>query len=148
MIINDAKTRTMQLTPIILIIDDEPEIASAYSLILSREGYRAVSAAEGLEALRLAEREQPDIVLLDINLSGWDGLRLLGSLQVLAADASIIVVSGYLDPATEEVAMDCGAKECLAKPVSAAVLKACIATTLANSASSVELRRKLLALPR
>ncbi len=138
----------MSLSPTVLIVDDEPEVTAAFAAVLAPEGYRVVIASDGLEALRRAEEAQPHIVLLDINLSGWDGLRLLGSLQALAPDASIIIVSGYLDAVTEEIAMDRGAKACLAKPVSATALQHCLADLLTDHARSLELRRLLLALPR
>ena len=61
----------------ILVIDDEAAIRDSLRMTLEYEGYEFVGAATGQEGLALAEREAPDLVLLDVKMPGMDGLEVL-----------------------------------------------------------------------
>jgi len=65
----------------VLVVDDEPTIAEVVSRYLERAGYRATTAADGLEAVRLAAERRPDLVVLDVMLPGLDGLQVLRRLR-------------------------------------------------------------------
>jgi two-component system response regulator ResD len=65
----------------VLVVDDEPTISEVVSRYLERAGYRAATAADGLEALRLASECHPDLVVLDLMLPQLDGLEVLRRLQ-------------------------------------------------------------------
>ena len=67
--------------PLILVVEDEPGIASILTAYLQRDGLRAQHAADGLEGLRLFRQLRPDLVLLDIHLPGMDGLDLLREIR-------------------------------------------------------------------
>ena len=60
----------------ILIVDDEEDTLSAIGFCLSQEGFSIVEARDGLEALRVAEREQPEVVVLDVMLPGLNGYEV------------------------------------------------------------------------
>ena len=64
----------------ILVIDDEAAIRDSLRMTLEYEGYDFVGAATGQEGLALAEREAPDLVLLDVKMPGMDGLEVLDRL--------------------------------------------------------------------
>src|SRR6266536_2799360 len=60
----------------VLVIDDEAAIRDSLRMTLEYEGYEFVGAATGQEGLALAERESPDLVLLDVKMPGMDGLEV------------------------------------------------------------------------
>jgi len=63
----------------VLVVDDEPHITDFIGLGLGREGYRTTAAADGIEALRLAQDDAPDLVVLDVMLPGMDGSTFAGA---------------------------------------------------------------------
>jgi CheY-like chemotaxis protein len=70
------QTATPPRTLRVLVAEDESAAATALATLLRREGYEAVVARDGLEALDLAKSKPPDVALLDIGLPGLDGYRL------------------------------------------------------------------------
>src|SRR6185503_9147442 len=60
----------------ILIVDDEEDTLSAIGFCLSQEGFSIVEARDGLDALRVAEREHPEVVILDVMLPGLNGYEV------------------------------------------------------------------------
>jgi CheY-like chemotaxis protein len=71
------------LKPRILVIDDESSIRDTLRMILEYEGYDVLQAATGDDAVRLIEREAPDLVFLDIKMPGMDGLEVLQKVRHL-----------------------------------------------------------------
>lgn len=65
----------------VLVVDDEPTIAEVVSRYLERAGYEAATAADGLEAIRVAGERRPDLVVLDVMLPQLDGLQVLRHLR-------------------------------------------------------------------
>src|SRR5713226_2575935 len=86
---------------VILVVDDEPKIVDIVRAYLAREGYRVLVAYDGREALALARRERPDLIVLDLMLpevSGWDICRSL------RADSAVpIIMLTARDDATDKV---------------------------------------------
>jgi CheY-like chemotaxis protein len=77
----------------VLMVDDEPYVRRVAELSLSRVGkWTVILAASGPEALAVAAREEPDLILLDVMMPGMDGPTALSALQALPATASIPVV--------------------------------------------------------
>lgn len=80
----------------ILAVDDEPNARKLLKLLLEREGYRVITAANGEEALILAKVEQPHVVLLDVmmpKMNGYEALRRLREDQDTAAIPAIMVTA-------------------------------------------------------
>jgi CheY-like chemotaxis protein len=80
----------------ILVVDDEPDVRKFLVAVLKQRGYRTLTAADGREAFEIAERERPDLVVLDLmmpNQTGTDFYRRLAKDSVLSR-TPIIVVSG------------------------------------------------------
>ncbi len=100
----------------VLIVDDEAAVCWALERALTRERYRVSVAASAEDALRLAARDRPDAVLLDVRLPGMDGLTALGRLRELTGDAPVIVVTAFGNLSTAVRAVEGGAFDYLAKP--------------------------------
>jgi CheY-like chemotaxis protein len=106
----------------ILVVDDEPEVREAISLLLKQEGHRVVVAEGGHGALSAVEAFTFDLVIVDIFMPGMGGLETLDVLREDAPDLPIIVMSGYVDgsgavgPDFFRAAVERGATCCLRKP--------------------------------
>lgn len=79
----------------ILIIDDDQSILRLYQEELEDEGYLIVTAASGREGLEKFEREQPDLVTLDIHLPDIDGIKLLRQMKEKRPRLPIIMSTAY-----------------------------------------------------
>src|SRR6266516_1994710 len=75
----------------ILVIDDEVAIRDSLRMTLEYEGYEFIGAATGQEGLALAERERPDLVLLDVKMPGMDGLEVLDRLRAMNDSVPVVV---------------------------------------------------------
>ncbi len=80
------------MTRTVLVADDEKTITDLVAFALEMEGYRVVQAFDGPEALRLAEQEHPDLVMLDIMMPGIDGREVSRRLKENPATAKISVL--------------------------------------------------------
>lgn len=79
----------------ILVVDDEDHIRRLYEKELTEEGYQVKTATRGEEALKIAESQPPDVVILDIKLEDQNGLEILGALRKLNPNLPIILNSAY-----------------------------------------------------
>ncbi|HIE29068.1 TPA: response regulator [Candidatus Poribacteria bacterium] len=81
----------------ILVVDDEESIRKLYQLELMDEGYNVILAADGQEALQKVERENPDLVILDIRMPKVDGIEFLDRFAQTGKRLPIIINSAYTD---------------------------------------------------
>src|SRR5229473_2733806 len=102
--------------PRILVIDDEVAIRDSLRMTLEYEGYDFIGAATGQEGLVLAEREAPDLVLLDVKMPGMDGLEVLERLRAMNDSLPVVVVSGHGTISTAVEATKKGAFDFIEKP--------------------------------
>lgn len=118
----------------ILIVDDEPDIRELMSFHLKKAGYRVVLAASGEEALRLLERERPDLVVLDIMLPGYDGLELLKQLRYgrLQRPTPVIMLTAKGEELDRVLGFELGADDYVTKPFSIRELMLRIKAVLAR----------------
>ena len=96
-------------------VDDEPTIRLVVSRYLERAGYSTRVAQDGLEALRLADQQAPDLVVLDIMLPGIDGLEVMRQLQERER-TSVILLTAKGEPAERIVGLRRGADDYVVKP--------------------------------
>lgn len=87
----------------ILVVDDERSMREMLSILLEREGYEAVEAKNGLEALQLFETSLFDLVICDIQMPDLNGIDLLARLKKLAPEIPVLMITAF---ATAEQAVD------------------------------------------
>ncbi len=100
----------------ILVVDDEDAIRSTLRMMLEYEGYEVLLAANGPTALKIAEREGPDLVLLDIKMPQVDGLEVLRDLKAAQPDIPVVILSGHGTVKTAVEATKLGAFDFIEKP--------------------------------
>jgi two-component system alkaline phosphatase synthesis response regulator PhoP len=116
----------------ILVVDDEEDILELLSFNLSREGYRISCTASGEEALRMAQSEAPDLMLLDLMLPGIDGLE---ATRILKSDTGtmnipIVMLTAKGEEADIVTGLELGAEDYITKPFSTRVLIARVKAVL------------------
>jgi two-component system nitrogen regulation response regulator NtrX len=126
------------LKPRILVIDDEAAIRDSLRMILEYEGYGFFGAASGQEGLTQAQRERPDLVLLDIKMPGMDGMEVLRKLRALDDTLPVVMISGHGTTSTAVEAIKSGALDFLDKPLSSER----VIVTLQNVLAQHELRQE------
>jgi len=99
----------------VLVVDDEPQILRALRINLRVRHYDVQVAATGTEALELAARYPPDLVILDLGLPDLDGVEVIHGLRGWTK-APIIVLSGRADSSDKVEALDAGADDYITKP--------------------------------
>jgi two-component system nitrogen regulation response regulator NtrX len=106
----------------ILVVDDEEKAIAIIEDILTHEGYQVSTATSAQEALRIAQQEDPDLVLLDLVMPGVNGMELLQRLVALDSTRPVLMISGYGDIPKAVDAVLHGASDFLEKPLQLPVL--------------------------
>ncbi|MFH1932908.1 MAG: response regulator transcription factor [Pseudomonadota bacterium] len=116
----------------ILIVDDEEDILELLRFNLLREGYNVSCAASGEEALRLAQSEIPDLLVLDLMLPGIDGLEVTKILKSdsRTKDIPIVMLTAKGEEADIVTGLELGADDYITKPFSPRVLVARVRAVL------------------
>jgi CheY-like chemotaxis protein len=128
----------------ILIVDDNEVVIKTISLKLQGAGYRVVTAMDGTEAVTVTRKENPDLILLDINyppeVGGvpWDGYRMMEWFQRLESSQKIpiIVITGSEEPKARERATKAGAVAFFLKPLDHDQLLKTIRATLGEPSAN------------
>ena len=100
----------------VLVVDDEDAIRSTLKMIFEYEGYECVLAANGPAALKIAEREAPDLVFLDIKMPQMDGMEVLKALKEVEGSPPVVILSGHGTVKTAVEATKLGAYDFIEKP--------------------------------
>jgi CheY-like chemotaxis protein/tetratricopeptide (TPR) repeat protein len=113
---------------ILLHIDEQPELPSGVATELRREGYELLHTADPEEAMRFVEERRPDLVLMEIELEGCNGLDLMAGIRSLQPDSLpvLVMTRAPRDSAVHGEAIAIGVADFLTKPVRAAELLAAI----------------------
>ena len=102
----------------ILVVDDDPEILKALSLLLSANGFEVVTAMDGFQATSIAMKEQPDVILLDISMPAGDGHVVVSRLKESSKTCPIpiIIITASAEESDYEKAVEQGVDGYFKKP--------------------------------
>ncbi|HEY51497.1 MAG TPA: response regulator transcription factor [Dehalococcoidia bacterium] len=101
----------------VLIVDDDQKTVELVKLYLNRDGYRVLTAYDGIEALRQARERHPDLIVLDLMLPGMDGLEVCRTLRE-ESDVPIIMLTAKTTEQDKLTGLDLGADDYVTKPFS------------------------------
>lgn len=90
-----GQNRTQMTPPAILVVDDEEHMLRLYEKELSEDGYQVKTATGAEDALKIAQKDQVDLVVLDIKMEGKNGLEILSDFRRINKDLPIILNSAY-----------------------------------------------------
>jgi two-component system, OmpR family, KDP operon response regulator KdpE len=111
----DGSPEAATTRPVIVLIEDEPQIRRFLRPTLTSEGYRLIEAATGQEGLREAATRQPDLIVLDLGLPDLDGVEVLRQLREWTS-VPVIILSARGQEQDKVAALDAGADDYVAKP--------------------------------
>jgi DNA-binding response OmpR family regulator len=121
----------------VLVIDDEPKIVKLARDYLEKNGFRVVSASDGTTALVQARHERPDLIVLDLNLPGMDGLDVCRALR-RDSDVPIIMLTARAEEADRLIGLELGADDYIVKPFSPRELVARVRAVLRRVRGGVQ----------
>lgn len=101
----------------ILLVDDSLPFLRNFSSVLQSQGYEVKTADSGVKAVEVAAAFNPDLVSLDYDMPGLDGIGTLNKIREKQPDARVIFISGKMDLEAVALALASGASECVTKPV-------------------------------
>ena len=131
-----------QPRPVILVIEDEPEIRHVVRVALSTEGYRVVESASGRRGEIDAGTHRPDLVIVDLGLPDVDGIEVIRRIRTWSA-MRIVVLSARMQERTKIDALDAGADDYVTKPFGIGELLARVRAALRSSLRSPDGARVL-----
>ncbi len=126
----------------IMIVDDEKRLVSLVESYLIQEGYRVVSANNGVEALPIASREKPDLIILDLMMPEMDGYGFMREHRK-ELDTPIILLTARVDDDERVIGLELGADDYVTKPFRPRELVARVRAVLRRAGKS-EPKAKLL----
>lgn len=116
--------QTNKMIKSILIVDDEAVIRDFFSRVLTE--YKVYTASNGTEALNIIKNNKPDLVLLDINMPGIDGIETLRQIKSVDKNIEVIMLSAFGTVKTSMVAAKLGAYDSMSKPFDLEEIKSVI----------------------
>jgi DNA-binding NarL/FixJ family response regulator len=111
--LNGAGTKTIRL----LLVDDSPSVRRGLRMWLAVDPNMEVvgEASDGTEAISLARSLRPDVVLMDVEMPGMDGISATGALRSVLPQSAVVILTHYDDAATRTRAREAGAAAFVAK---------------------------------
>ena len=116
----------------ILVVDDEALLVKGIRFNLQNEGYEVITGSDGLEAVRLVQEQNPDLVVLDVMMPHMDGMTACAKIREFS-DIPIILLTAKTDDMDKLMGFDFGADDYLTKPFNILELKARIRALLRRS---------------
>ena len=106
------------ISPTILVVDDDPAIRSLLRMALEVSGYRALEAVNGEEAVSIAEHSHPDLILMDIAMPKRSGISAMHQIRKnLGIRVPIVAMTAYVEAGLDREAARAGFNEVLVKPL-------------------------------
>ncbi|MFN8440430.1 MAG: response regulator transcription factor [Caldilineaceae bacterium] len=125
------------MNELILVVDDEPKIVRLARDYLEKSGFRVMPIYDGNAALAAARQERPDLIVLDLNLPGMDGLDVCRALR-RQSSVPIIMLTARAEEADRLIGLELGADDYIVKPFSPRELVARVRAVLRRTQGEVE----------
>ena len=117
----------------VLIVEDDPHTVELVGLYLRQDGHTVLTAGDGIQGLRLARQENPDLVVLDLMLPGINGLEVCRTLRA-ESQVPIVMLTARVEEQDRVAGFDLGADDYVTKPFSPRELAARIRAVLRRTA--------------
>lgn len=140
---SDLAQTTIRDMPLILIVEDEPEITKILEMYLQGSGYKTEKAANGKVALELFKVIQPDLVLLDIMLPELDGIEVLKAIRQ-KGQTPVIMLTAKSEELDQLLGLELGADDYISKPFRPREVVARVKAVLRRSQPSEEKTTRLM----
>lgn len=115
----------------VLVVDDDKDVSLFLTKFLKQKGFQEVQAVDtGEEALKVIEKENIKLVLLDVRLPGIDGIEVLRKIKEIKKDTGVIMITGFPDEAIGKKALGLGASDYIMKPFDLAYLELSVLTKI------------------
>ena len=125
----------------ILVVDDDRDMVAMLCDVLEQESYATLGAHSGAEALAIADRSTPDLVITDLRMSGMSGHALQNELRRTAPDVPIIIITAFGSIASAVESIKLGAFDYITKPFGNQELLLVIARALEHRQLRLEIKR-------
>ncbi len=121
---DDTARSVLHDRPRVLVVDDDTITRMLVKLLLEREKYEVLEATNGRDAVEIATRERPDLLLIDLNMPEMDGYEAIGNLRkdLSLAMLPIVVLTSEEGPGIERRVLELGADDYMLKPFDPDVL--------------------------
>jgi CheY-like chemotaxis protein len=126
--------------PRVLIVEDNVDNFELVRFLLERAGYQVLSAANGIEGLDAAKREQPDLILMDLSMPELDGWNATARLKADEATRAIpvLALTAHTLPGDRKRAIDAGCDGYISKPINVASFDKLVATLLRQAKAGLQ----------
>ena len=124
--LHDAQQKALHKhTPVVLVVDDDPALRLVLRHTMEQEGYHVIEASNGLEAIQMTVRQQPDLILMDAVMPEMDGFRATTELKTMREyeNTPILIITSLDDDYSISQAFSAGACDYITKPVNWSVMK-------------------------
>ena len=103
----------------VMVVDDSDDIRTMICMKLRRKGYRVLEAANGKEAVELATRSHPGLILMDLSMPVMDGYEATRRIKALPGflEVPVVAISAICDASYNRKALEAGCVECVRKPI-------------------------------
>ena len=103
----------------VMVVDDSDDIRQLICLNLRGKGYLVLEAANGAEAVELATRSHPGLILMDLSMPVMDGYEATRRIKALPGfcEIPVVAISAFCDPFNSQEALEAGCVECVSKPI-------------------------------
>ncbi|MEM6527383.1 MAG: FHA domain-containing protein [Chloroflexota bacterium] len=144
----DARLKTGRLPeqkPLVLVVEDDVEVAELFSLVLKKHGYDTQISRDANRAMRYLSKKQPDAVILDLNLPGMNGTEVSRYIRrdTSLDQTAVIIVSSRRDAGIERSVYDAGADAFLSKPVKPELLQKTVTDIIRKRRTGEDITREL-----
>ena len=127
----------------ILVVEDYDDVRQMLKLLLESEKFRVLEAGDGSEALQVVRDHQPDVILMDLALPGFDGFETIRRIRTIDGfqDTPIVVLTAYTDSSSYESARRAGSNYFMAKPIDFDELATLLKQILVNAETAPKYTR-------